>query len=321
MMRALRRSVAFWLFLAALTLFLLQWYPNTGIVLMVLGAGPVNALLIHLFLLALFIEALVGRVRPAFIVLPVLAYGGYYGAYVLQGHLVAAEKARIEARHAGKAYAFDPAAEALVFDTPKPGMPSANLQFFVATHRIPVAYDRLRAARLAPAAACAGLRNLQNGAAVLVTPARWFYHFASVNAANAPCVLTRVERPAGPVVVLREEDRASPALRLLGISENSTDVFVDGKRMGSLTRVVVRRMLPFVSFVGCVLIDEPPAWVCTNGMFGSRTQVAGPPPTDMGDDAGVLLGIPLYTAADILAFGGYRENDAVVKRAQLPPGR
>ena len=69
-MRRITRLVSFWAFLLFAALVALQVFPYTGVFLMIVGAAFVTGLVLHVFLIALFVEAFVGRLPRYLIAIP-----------------------------------------------------------------------------------------------------------------------------------------------------------------------------------------------------------------------------------------------------------
>jgi hypothetical protein len=316
MLLALTKSISFWVLGAVIALFLLQWFEPTGIFLMFFGVAHQNAVLVHVFLGVLFLEAVFHRIPRLFLVVPIVAYGGYYFVYFAQKHLLAEEVAKQAAMSVGKVFSFNPDVDSLVFDDRSPSRAEA----FVELYSVPITYSQRISARMAPASECAHIENFHNGALAWV--GRIPAYAEKLGEARSPCILVRIERPAGRPVFIREVDHASQLLQWLGINEPSTDVVVDSKLVGSIQKIIVRHIPQVLWALGCELIDDPPSWACFSGIFGVREVIdRGLPPKRWNfriDPASILLGIPEYTDADIQSFAGYPVNADIVKRAQSP---
>src|ERR1051325_8594752 len=110
-------------------------------------------LLVHAALIAFAAEALTGRGPREFILIPIVAYGGYYAAYAYQGYEISQRAAELRRGNLGKVFAFDAAQHSLV---------TAEAETLVKTHEIPVAYaenvnfkpERHLAYRLIPRERC-----------------------------------------------------------------------------------------------------------------------------------------------------------------------
>ncbi len=309
--------MSFWLLVASIGLFLLQVLPLPGILLMLVGAGFINALLVHLFLIALFVESVSGRLPRVLAIVPVLAYGAYYWAYFEQQQMIAEESRKIRNINIGKVFDFDPSAMSLVLDHSTSN--GLDADSFVAFHHVPVAYSPSYSARLVPASQCANMKSYRNAASAWVTRVA-FYPRQIFTKETEPCLLTRNEQPTNRPIIVRKADHASPMQRWLGINEPSTDVVVDDKIVGSLEEVVVRPIPSFLWFLGCGLVDGPQAaWLC-GGFYGDAHYIRWVPPSidraRFDTDASILLEIPTYTESELRNFTGYPSNAAIVERAQ-----
>jgi hypothetical protein len=261
----LKKSMSFWLLVASIGVFLLQVFPLTGVLLMLVRAWFINALSVHLFFIALFVESINRRLPRVLAIVPFLAYGAYYWAYFEQKHMNAEESGKISNINIGKVFDFDPSAMSPVLDHSTSN--GLDADSFVAFHRVPVAYSRTYSARLVPASQCATMKSYRNAASAWVTRIA-FYPRQLLTKETEPCLLTRIEQPANRQIVVRKSDHASPMQRWLGINEPSTDVVVDDKIVGSLQEIVVRPTPSYLWFLGCGLVDGPQAaWVC-GGFYG-----------------------------------------------------
>ena len=92
----------------------LEYLPIPGIYLMFVGGSRFAGVLVHLFFASLFVEALMGRVPRAFILVPIIAYGGYYAAYFREGWQVDEMSEKLRTTNPGKIYEFDPTMNSLV---------------------------------------------------------------------------------------------------------------------------------------------------------------------------------------------------------------
>jgi hypothetical protein len=98
-----------------------------------LVAGPfIAGLLVHLFFASVLVEAATGRIPRAFVLVPIIAYGGYYAAYFQEGLQVEQLSQKLRTSNSGKIYDLDPTVNSLVMD---------QAQEFVETHDVPVVYE------------------------------------------------------------------------------------------------------------------------------------------------------------------------------------
>jgi hypothetical protein len=110
----------------------LEYLPIPGIYLMFAGASRFAGFLVHLFFASLLVEALIGRIPRAAILVPIIVYGGYYAAYFREGLHVGQLSEKLRTTNPGKIYDFDPTVNSLVM---------AEAQQFVETHHVPVVYQ------------------------------------------------------------------------------------------------------------------------------------------------------------------------------------
>lgn len=77
-------SISFWLLVSFILLLALQWFPYTGIFLMMFGAAALSGLVAQAFLLSLFFEAVLRRIPLFLMIVPLAAYSSYYVMYAKQ---------------------------------------------------------------------------------------------------------------------------------------------------------------------------------------------------------------------------------------------
>lgn len=321
-----KRSISFYLFFATVGLLLFQAIPIVGLLpavllsFMEINAFVVYALLLHAFLLLLFIEAAIGRIPRWLMIVPVFVYGEYYGAYFGQARAIDEETAKMNLESAGKVLDFDPDRMSLVFDNMR------DLELFVAHYKVPVAYfrDRIvarnnKSARLIPASQCATIKSFDNAAAASIATTRYFYQTGLLTRDRAPCVLVRPEQPSNPPLDVR---RIPDAQKRLAGYVRSLEIIFDGKPVGSHRSLLVFRIPPILWRIGCAFSDANPSWRCF-GLFSEDAETIGSAP-QINDRVGYtspvsdMLAIPRYTNEDILHFAGYPSNAEAVALAQSP---
>ena len=98
-----------------------------------------------------------------------------------------------------------------------------------------------------------------------------------------------------------------------GIRQQTTEISVDGKTIGSFTRAFIWRLpaFPYLA-IGCALIDQPSSWQCFADFTRSLMKIDGTPDTvdraKFDDPVSVMLGIRKYVAADLSNFTGFGSN-------------
>jgi hypothetical protein len=303
-------------FVFLLVFLVLEVLPLPGIYLMFLGGSLFAGLLIHLLLASLFVEAVTARVPRALILIPIIAYGGYYAVYFREGWQVAQVSQQLRTANPGKVYDFDPAANSLVMER--------GLEF-VETHDVPVAYEPNKnypegylSERLITRAQCNGVkRDTQNRVFTLGM------HFDGIFQQNV-CLLRFPEPPVNKAVKVTLVGDPQIWARRGDIRQQTTEITVDDKTVGSFTRAFTWRLsgLPVLA-IGCVLIDQPPAWKCLADFKRNLVTIDGIPDTvdraKFDDPTSVMLGIRKYVAADLANFSGFDSNQAALESVHNEP--
>jgi hypothetical protein len=301
---------------ACVGLFLLQAFPQTEIHLMIYDAAFVNALLVHVFLIALLVEAAVRRVPRVLIVIPCAAYGAYYVAYGYQEIAIASKTAELQSVNPHHVLAFDPEAHSLVV---------GHGELFVKQYAVPAAYETsaypgvYMSHRLISRDQCDILKDSQS-------PNSTFgVHGVQV------CVLNFLESPPHPIVsVVESGDREVWKHKFWkykwGISDQVTDLLVDGKRVASYRTASLWRLpiLP-IGTIGCGAVLGTPEWRCNADFSRTHVQIdavpAGVDRSRYDTPLSVMLGLPKYTSDELANFRGFPQNDAVVARLAEEPSR
>ena len=240
----------------------------------------------------------------------------YYAAYFREGWQVAQVSQQLRTANPGKVYDFDPAANSLVMD---------RAQEFVETHDVPVAYEPNKnypegylSERLITRAQCNGVkRDTQNCVFTLGM------HFDGIFQQNV-CLLRFPEPPANKTVKVTLVGDPQIWARRGDIREQTTEITVDDKTIGSFTRAFTWRLsgLPVLA-IGCVLIDQPPAWKCLADFKRNLVTIDGIPDTvdraKFDDPTSVMLGIRKYVAADLANFSGFDSNQAALESVHNEP--
>jgi hypothetical protein len=312
------RTVSGIALLAIVGLIALQAFPYTGIILMMLGAAFLVGLLLHVFLIGLFIEAWQGRVPRVLMAIPVMAYAGYYTLYAHQTIEIWQKSAQLQQENSGKVFSFDPEAHSLV--TP-------DAETLVTQYAIPVAYQPNKnfnpeghlAFRLLRHDQCNAI-SPDSRARIVKLGVRFGNAFQ-----NNVCQLRFPEGPQHKVITVVKHGDEEVWKRKWEIGERLTEISVDGKVIGTFKTASVWR-LPLwpTAAVGCGLISGgTPAWKCFADFVRTHNEIDTIPASvdrvKYGAPESVLLGIPRYTAADLADYRGYQQNeDAVAHIAEEP---
>jgi hypothetical protein len=311
------KLVSFWAFVALAALLALQAFPVTGIFLMMFGAALLSGALVHIFLLSLFFEA-VGRVPRFLMILPVAAYGAYYAVYFHQGAEIAGKSAELKASNPSMIMDFNPSSHSLV---------TAEANTLVQRYAIPVAYEANSnfqpeghlSFRLIRRDQCNIRRDSQSRIQT------FGMHFGGRFQQNV-CVLRFPEAPTSNIVRVERRGDDEVWKRKWGISQQVTEISVDGKALGTYRSASVWRLpaLP-LGYIGCALISSTPAWKC--GADFKREHVvidvvpAGIDRQSYDSAVSIMLGLKKYTESDLAGFRGYELNDAALVRVAGEPDR
>jgi hypothetical protein len=309
---------SFWAFVIFATLFVLQAFPITGVLLMFVGAAFFTGLVLHVFLIALFVEALARRVPRFLIAIPIAAYGGYYAWVAVQAFQIAEKSTELRTSNPGQLLQLDPDTQSLV---------TKDAQEFVKHHAIPVAYEPNAgykpeghlSYRLIRRDQCNIRKDSQSR---IVTQGM---HFNNV-LQQAVCVLRFPEAPEHAPVVATTRGDLEIWKHKWSITEETVDLAVDGRVVGSYRSASVWRLpkLPLM-MIGCALNSGKPAWECGADFFTTHTTLDATPtgidPARYDSPLSVMLGIPKYTKDDLKTFRGYLQNEAALARIAGEPER
>lgn len=322
------KSVSFWAFVALAAVVVLQLSPFPGVILMMFGAALLAGLLVHVFLGALAIEALIGRIPRIFVAIPILAYGAYYGMYMFESQQIAAETAKLRNENDNVTLKFDPAAQALVVK---------DAWGFVADHKILVAYQpspqythtEYTSYRRLPgdlckeaSAAWANLPTVFERADVGIN-----YHSLGRNPYSdtwrpvygdedmSLCMLRLPETPKRDIVAVVEREAtaagekgdAQGLVRSTSIKEIALDFVSGDKTLASYHNALVTRLPPIPRlYIGCALDSGAPAWRCAAGF------IRQPQMEIVADPIGIVLGISKLTRTELASAPPATDFESVI---------
>ncbi|GLH78551.1 hypothetical protein SSBR45G_34600 [Bradyrhizobium sp. SSBR45G] len=263
---------SFWALIAFAALGLLQLFPLTGIMLMLLGGALWCGLAVHAFLIGLGVEAALGRVPRILLVVPLAAYAAYYMTYLQETRDIRDKAEQIRASNPSRALPFDPARYSLV-------LPTNSAQTIAGRYDVPVTYDanpnfqpegflshRLLARQQCSDASAAQARLRAQGSRAafgLVLPLRVDDNALVATFIKNVCLLNFPEKPPlQPIVVTRRGDD-TVWRRDRGILEQTTEFSLDGKVFATYRTASVWRLSPVpLLLIGCALNSGAPSWDC-----------------------------------------------------------
>lgn len=303
--------------IAFIGLLFLQWFPFTGIFLMILGGPLLAGLVFNLLMLALAIESVTGRVPRILVLVPLLAVGGYYALYAEQGQQIAQRQAELKASNPTLVMQFDPGKHDLVMK---------HAGGFVQRHRLPVVYapnsnvkpeqhnsHRLVPAEIARAIPKDSLSRI-NVSYVLGRRIKGSYRRQRLKKKLA--VLRFPQDPSKTVVTIERKDQQVWKHKPT-IEEGVYRVVVGGKVLDEYRTASVFRYARFpLPIIGCGLNSGAPSWDCGATMMKSRlvldTLPDGMERTDDRDPVAIMLGIARYTQDELDTYQGYPEHAAAL---------
>ena len=242
---------------AAVLVYVLQAIPFTGIFLMFLLAFYWPGFLLHVALVVTAIYAVTGYIRRAYILIPLLAYGGYYLAYANDVRLLENQQAALARTNSKQVLTFDPARMALV------GKHALRL---VELYDVPVAYEPSSdvkegyyAWRIVPIAACRNTpRDTQNHIDAVYPWVQTHSNLCMLRMPDAPTLPMVVITRDGPELYERPRDAGTFVLQ-------KTSVSFQGRVMGAITFAAMDRLTALPWFVaGCFLNDGAASWDCVH---------------------------------------------------------
>jgi hypothetical protein len=294
-----------WLAVAALGSYLLQLLPFPGIFMMLLGGPFLTGALIDLFFVALFVEALMGRLPRILMVIPVAALAAYYGLCLQQVGAQRKRATEIRAANLGPgSIAFDPAHMSLVDDL------ALGL---VGRYRVARAYRSSASGYsvnlVATAKQCQSIPDDSGG---LI---RKSYGPASLDDRHAAqiCDLSFPNPPPGQILSITHTGR-SFAHEGEPESLETTEFRLGGALKGNVTKIHFRRMTLFPLLVaGCMPKMSRPSWVCFHNFLDAPVM---DDTHDVTAAERMVLGLREHSDSDFDNFQGYPENASLLEAAR-----
>jgi len=322
-----------WALIAFAVLGLLQLFPYTGVILMVLGGALWCGLAVQAFLIGLGVEAALGRVPRFLLVVPLAAYAGYYVMYLQQTREIHAKAEQLRASNPSLVLPFDPTQHSLV-------LPQMHAQLVAGHYDVPMTYDtnpnfkpegfvshRLlnRQQCTDATAAQARLRAQRSRAAFgLVTQVRVEDGAVMPTYIKDVCLLNFPEKPPLQQIVVTRRGDDAVWRRERGILEQTTDFSLDGKLFATYHTASVWRLSPFpLLLIGCALNSGAPSWDCFAN-FNHALEVINTTPDNV-DSArydlpeSIVLGLRKYLPNDYVEFRGDGRWQAFIQQIDNYP--
>ncbi len=315
------KSFAFWALIAAVILTCLQFVPDLALLTLLVGGPFMIAMLIHVFLISLFIEAAIGRAPRGLMAIPIAAYGGYYALYLSEGFEIAKRVAEIRKLNPGKLVDFDPARDAFV------GKDQGHL---VQRYEIPVVYepnDNIKpegylSYRLVRSDQCRALGRDSQSRIMIMDVSR--NSGVPANRRFPVCVLRFPDKPEGRILTVTKVDDPEIWKRKPGLTEQITDLTANGKVIGSYRSAFVWRLQAFpMMLIGCTVLTSKRE--CDVAFLRDFQTVETVPDsvdkTKYNTAESVMLGFRKYTDKELEDFKGFASNEPALVRAAAEPKR
>lgn len=294
--------------LAVLTPLLL--YPYSSVILTYLGIPLLAEVgLVHVFFIALAVEAITRRVPLVLIVIPIAAYGWYYVQYfqeIADPQLVGTV---LRAANPGRVLSYDPKQHAIVVRSINDLDPQR--------HDIAVVYQSYSSPEHATA-----WRLLAGEQCNIPVDIQHEFRVDQIRRSpNGPrCTLVMPETPAGTLFTLVERKEDTAWARAHHVRQTAWELRVDEQLRATYRTARVERLLPFPLLVlGCGLNDANGKLDCYRGLYRFPLEVdtapAGLDTKRYDTPLSIMLGIPRYSDTEWEIFRGHPENTAASLRA------
>ncbi len=295
-----RLPLSFVFFLLTAIVMLLQVFPYTGILLMMIGAALWSILLINLGMLGTAVEAAAGRVSRWWLIIPVAWFGAYTVAVVRDTMTMQVLRAQIAADNARVHIPFDTERQSLVLSNINEDLTGLNSDLILNDYAVPVIYKHFDSTapgekayfskRLARQADCKNAHELPGapGAGVSISsPVDDKRDRYSRPADRDFCILGQPEAPSLPQIRVRSIERemqvnGMPTVQAAMTIETPGKTYrVRGGRAAPL------RWFPMLA-MGCFLDSGKPSWDCQWGFLRGHNTLLTRTDKRAGTDAAAL---------------------------------
>ncbi len=275
---------SFLFFVATAAVFLLQAFPVTGIILMLMAAPFWSIGLVNAGFIGTGIEALSGGISRGWLLLPLLWFTGY-GAVAWNDHAVLGKlRDQAAAQNVTVRVPFDAEHEVLVSNEGGAGNSGVGIAWFVQNYALSVAYSfnpdagesQFRATRLADNALCRRLFDTPEGRASGVRP-MWFHDSPGQRIADGVfeqrfCTIDVPQAPDLPQVLITRNENETKVDGLPVTLITTTIASTDGAThvlSGGVASPL--RWFP-MPVIGCALNSGAARWSCTMQFWRDSAQ-------------------------------------------------
>ena len=268
-----------WFLVATAILFLLQRFPLTGIFLMFMLAMFWSVVLVNLGFIGIGVEALLGRVSRAWLILPALYFGGYYAVYAMEQATLAALRLRYAQENAGKTLPFDQALQDLVIVSGKGDFHPSPFELVRRFGVKRVFAGNGRVHFMGNSDACALLRgnDIFRSAGVYAFGFHTDGELGSRRLVKGFCSIYAPAQPDRPVVRVHSDEVTHSRLLL---PVRTQELKIRNEATGQAVEVRAGTAAPLKPFpmpvMGCGLNSGAPSWDCSAGFMRNRVSILEP---------------------------------------------
>lgn len=310
-MKFLLTSLTFWMLLIFGILVGLQWFPMTGVILMMFAAPIWVGYMPYVIALALFFDLLIKKAPKFLLIFPVLPCLIYYGYFFAEGIKIKDLETDLRKKNPSEIIAYDPEVHSLIVDS--------NM---TEHYEIPVSYsynnnfpEGFLSHRLVTQNLCKkakGIKEFTHTFGVSWSSYgknRFYKRFPNV------CHFRTPEKPTkARLKVERLEDQNKKQK----LQKTTYKFYLDNEFLGEYTSAYYIALPAFPQFViGCSLISSAPEWKCVSQLVRTKKYLDTFPSNSTNnskDDWIVarLLGIKKYTEDDLKNFQDLSETKKIL---------
>lgn len=292
-----------WFLVATIVLFLLQIIPITGIFLMFVGASFWSIALVNCGFVGVGVEALLGRVRRLWLVLPILYFGGFYLVYAIEQVSLARLTAELTDWNAKKSISFDSSMQDLVIEGGTGD--SFTIPYSLIPHfGLPRAFEDQKVHFLGNAEACTLVRR-DGDYRIAGISSSWFYgdgDIGTLKRVSDYCLISAPAQPDRPVVRVKNDQATE---RHFSLPVRINRYRIRDEALNKEVEVRAGRATPLKPFpmlqMGCYLNSGEGSWDCFAGFMRGRSVSISPDGQNSAGMAGVVAAALGLKQSDDLA--------------------
>jgi len=302
----MRKSYTFRVLVIFILLVLLQWFPITGVFLMMFGAAVWTGYIPHILAGAFVLDVWKRDAPIVLLLIPVLPYLVYCGLYFAEQKEMRDLEREIREQNPSIITTYNPEEHAIVSE-----------HSLVQTYKIPVSYtengnvpEGYMSHRLVTKNLCDDARKTEDSIRASIV-SKYLRGARNKKFSNL-CYFRMAEKPNKTLLKIKETRTANKKVR-----KTALQFFMGDERIGEFVRAEYAAAPVFPKFIiGCALISSTPRWECTAQLRREKVQLKTYSVTDEQgnntDYISALLGIDVYEDEDLNSFIDYQETKDVL---------